>query len=425
MEILIILLLILLNGVFSMSEIALVSSRKFKLEAAARKGNSNARKALQLANNPNTFLSTVQIGITLIGILTGIFSGDTITVSLKLAIEKVDFLRPYANTIAVAAIVVAVTFLSIVFGELLPKRIGLMFPEKIAAIVAKPMTFVSVITKPFIWLLTKTNDLFLAIFGLKGQKEGIVSEEEIRAIVQESAEGGAIDEIEQSIVQRVFALGDRRVSELMTHRGDLIWFNLTDDLKTIKRKAGADKHSVYIVCRNSNLDDMAGIVSVKDIFPDELSNETFTLASYLREPLIVHETTPAYKVLEQFKEKKLHYAIVLDEYGTVQGMVAMDDVLDALLGDSTEYNQDEYSIQQRDETSWLADGQYPFFEFLHYFDIDEDETTGDYNTLSGLFLDQTNHIPTAGERIKWKDFVFEVMDMDGPRIDKLMITRKL
>lgn len=425
MEILIILLLILLNGVFSMSEIALVSSRKFKLEAAARKGNSNARKALQLANNPNTFLSTVQIGITLIGILTGIFSGDTITVSLKLAIEKVDVLRPYANTIAVAAIVVAVTFLSIVFGELLPKRIGLMFPEKIAAIVAKPMTFVSVITKPFIWLLTKTNDLFLAIFGLKGQKEGIVSEEEIRAIVQESAEGGAIDEIEQSIVQRVFALGDRRVSELMTHRGDLIWFNLTDDLKTIKRKAGADKHSVYIVCRNSNLDDMAGIVSVKDIFPDELSNETFTLASYLREPLIVHETTPAYKVLEQFKEKKLHYAIVLDEYGTVQGMVAMDDVLDALLGDSTEYNQDEYSIQQRDETSWLADGQYPFFEFLHYFDIDEDETTGDYNTLSGLFLDQTNHIPTAGERIKWKDFVFEVMDMDGPRIDKLMITRKL
>ncbi|QEC43597.1 hemolysin family protein [Pseudobacter ginsenosidimutans] len=424
MEILIILLLILINGIFSMSEIALVSSRKFKLEAAARKGNSNARKALELANNPNTFLSTVQIGITLIGILTGIFSGDTITVSLKLAVEKIDVLRPYANTIAVAAVVVAVTFLSIVFGELLPKRIGLMFPEKIAATVAKPMTLVSVITRPFIWLLTKTNDLFLAIFGLKGQKEGIVSEEEIKAMVQESAEGGEIDEIEQSIVQRVFALGDRRVSELMTHRGDLIWFNLHDDLKTVKRKAGAEKHSVYIVCRNSNLDDLAGIVSVKDIFPDELSNETFNLSGYLKAPLIVHESTPAYKVLEQFKEKKLHYAVVIDEYGTVQGMVAMDDVLDALLGDSTEYNQEEYSIQQRDDHSWLADGQYPFFEFLHYFDIGEDDAMGNYNTLSGLFLDQVNHIPTAGEKIRWREFAFEVMDMDGPRIDKLLITRK-
>lgn len=424
MEILIILLLILLNGVFSMSEIALVSSRKFKLEAAARKGNSNARKALELANNPNTFLSTVQIGITLIGILTGIFSGDTITVSLRQSIAEIDALKPYANTISVAAVVVAVTFLSIVFGELLPKRIGLMFPEKIAAILAKPMTLISIITRPFIWLLTITNDLFLSLFGLKGQKDGIVSEEEIRAIVQESAEGGAIDEIEQSIVQRVFALGDRRVNELMTHRGDLIWFDLNDDLKTIKKKAGAEKHSVYVVCRDQNLDKLAGIVSVKDIFPDELTNETFTLSHYLRSPLMVHESTPAYKVLEEFKQKKIHYAVVIDEYGIMQGMVAMDDVLDALLGDSTEYNQEEYSIMQRDEKSWLADGQYPFFEFLHYFGLSEEDTAQSYNTLGGLFLDLYGHIPVSGEKVKWQDFTFEVMDMDGPRIDKLMISRK-
>lgn len=423
MEILIILFLIVLNGIFSMNEIALVSSRKFKLEAAARKGNSNARKALQLANNPNTFLSTVQIGITLIGILTGIFSGDTITVSLRQSVEKIDMLRPYANTVAVTVVVIAVTFLSIVFGELLPKRIGLMFPERIAAFFAKPMTLISIITKPFIWLLTTTNDLFLSLFGLKGQKDGIVSEEEIRAIVQESAEGGAIDEIEQSIVQRVFALGDRRVSELMTHRGDLIWFDLTDDLKTIKRKAGAEKHSVYVVCRGQNLDDLAGIVSVKDIFPDELSNETFLLSHYLKSPLIVHETTPAYKVLEQFKMKKIHYALVMDEYGILLGMVTMDDVLDALLGDSTEYNQEEYAIMQRDDNSWLADGQFPFFEFLHYFGIAEEEIPGSYNTIGGLFLDLAGHIPLASEKVKWRNFVFEVMDMDGPRIDKLLITR--
>jgi putative hemolysin len=424
MEILIILLLILLNGVFSMSEIALVSSRKFKLEAAARKGNSSARKALELANNPNTFLSTVQIGITLIGILTGIFSGDTITVSLRQSIEQIDVLKPYANTIAVAAVVVAVTFLSIVFGELLPKRIGLMFPEKIAAILAKPMTLISIITRPFIWLLTITNDLFLSLFGLKGQKDGIVSEEEIRAIVQESAEGGAIDEIEQSIVQRVFALGDRRVNELMTHRGDLIWFDLNDDLITIKKKAGAEKHSVYVVCRDQDLDKLAGIVSVKDIFPDELTNETFTLSHYLRSPLMVHESTPAYKVLEEFKKKKIHYAVVIDEYGIMQGMVAMDDVLDALLGDSTEYNQEEYAILQRDEKSWLADGQFPFFEFLHYFGLSEEDTAQSYNTLGGLFLDLYGHIPVAGVKVKWQDFTFEIMDMDGPRIDKLMISRK-
>lgn len=424
MEILIILFLILLNGIFSMSEIALVSSRKFKLEAAARKGNSNARKALELSNNPNTFLSTVQIGITLIGILTGIFSGDTITVSLRQSVEKIDLLRPYANTIAVAAVVVAVTFLSIVFGELLPKRIGLMFPEKIAAALAKPMTLISIITRPFIWLLTITNDLFLALFGLKGHKEGIVSEEEIRAMVQESAEGGAIEEIEQSIVQRVFALGDRRVNELMTHRGDLIWFDLNDDLKTIKKKAGAEKHSVYVVCRDQNLDKLAGIVSVKDIFPDELSNETFSLSQYLKSPLMVHESTPAYKVLEEFKQKKIHYAVVIDEYGIMQGMVAMDDVLDALLGDSTEYNQEEYSIMQRDDNSWLADGQYPFFEFLHYFGLAENESEQSYNTIGGLFLDLAGHIPVSGEKVKWQDFTFEVMDMDGPRIDKLMISRK-
>lgn len=424
MEILIILFLILLNGIFSMSEIALVSSRKFKLETAAKKGNANARKALALANNPNTFLSTVQIGITLIGILTGIFSGDTITTNLQTAIEKVALLRPYANPLAVACIVIIVTFLSIVFGELLPKRIGLMFPETIAALVAQPMTIISIITKPFIWLLTKTNDLFLSIFGLKGQKDGIVSEAEIKSIVQESAEGGEIQEIEQDIVHRVFALGDRRVNELMTHRGDLVWFDIDDDLATVKQVAGNEKHSVYIVCKDNTLDKLAGIVSVKDIFPDDLKDGAFKLSNYLRQPLVVHESTPVYKVLETFKQNKIHYAIVIDEYASVQGMVAMDDVLDALLGDATEYNQEEYRIVARDDKSWLADGQYPFFEFLHFFDLPGDVYSGAYNTLGGLILDQLSHIPTPGEKVKWQQFEFEVMDMDGQRIDKLLITIK-
>jgi len=407
-----------------MSEIALVSARKFKLESSAKKGNSNAKKALELSKNPNTFLSTVQIGITLIGILTGIFSGENLTTGLKTAIEKLSFLKEYAHSIAVLIIVISITFLSIVFGELIPKRIGLMFPEAIASLVAKPMTFISVITKPFIWLLTKTNDLFLRFFGLRDRKEGIVSEEEIKAMVQESAEGGQIREIEHDIVHRVFALGDRKISELMTHRKDLVCFNVTDDLNTIRQRAQIEAHSVYPVIRKSP-DDIIGIVSLKDIFPIEFRSTNFNLTNFLKQPIMVPEHIPAYKVLDKFKENQIHYAFVLDEYGSIKGMVSMDDILDALIGDVTEYNQQEYQILKRTDNTWLADGEYPYFEFLNYFDVKEyDENNNDYNTVAGFILDQLHHIPSIGEKLKWHEYIFEVVDMDGPKIDKLLITKK-
>ena len=423
MEILIIIFLILLNGVFSMSEIALVSARKFKLESSAKKGNRNANQALALANNPNTFLSTVQIGITLIGILTGIFSGEKLTTDLTIAIGKVEFLAPYANTIAVALIVIIITFFSIVFGELLPKRIGLMFPESVATLMARPMTLISVITKPFIWLLTNTNDLFLSLFGLKNRKQGFVSEEEIKAMIQQSTEGGEIQEIEQSIVHRVFALGDRKVSELMTHRKDLVYFEITDDIHTIKQRAQIEAHSVYPVVRKS-FDNVIGIVSVKDLFPKDFKTSDFNLSQFIKQPLIVHENAPAYKMLEKFKENKIHYAFVVDEYGSVTGMVSMDDIIDALIGDVSEYNQEEFRIVKRDDNSWLADGAYPFFEFLNYFDLSHEENTGQYNTLAGLILEQMNHIPYVGEKVMWLKFEFEIVDMDGPRIDKILIRLK-
>ncbi|MBC7829524.1 MAG: HlyC/CorC family transporter [Chitinophagaceae bacterium] len=411
----------LLNGIFSMSEIALVSARKFKLESAAKKGNSNAKRALDLANNPNTFLSTVQIGITLIGILTGIFSGDTLTLRFQHALEKITFLAPYAVTLSVILIVIIITFFSIVFGELIPKRIGLMFPEAIASFVAGPMKFISVITKPFIWLLVKTNDLVLGLFGLRHQKEGIVSEEEIKAMVQESAEGGEIQQIEQSIVHRVFALGDRKVTQLMTHRNDLVYFDIDESLDSIKRKSGGEAHSVYPVVQK-NLDKLLGIVSVKDIFPKDFSEIPFKLADFIRQPLMVHENTSAYKVLDKFKENRIHYAFVVDEYGRTQGMVSMDDIVDALVGDTSEYNQNEYQINKRDDGTWLADGQFPFFEFLHFFDISQEENSGDFNTLGGLILSQLNHMPVTGEKVNWKQFVFEVIDMDENKIDKILIT---
>ncbi len=423
MELLIIFFLILLNGVFSMSEIALVSSRKFKLESAAKRGNLNAKKALELAESPNTFLSTVQIGITLIGILTGIYSGEKITENVKNAIIKIPFLEEYAHSVSVILVLIVLTFFSIVFGELIPKRIGLMFPESIAMLVARPMTLISTITKPFIWLLTRTNDLFLSVFGLKNRKEGIVSEEEIKAMVQESAEGGGIQEIEQDIVHRVFALGDRRVNELMTHRSDLVYFDIADDLDTVKQRAEIEPHSVYPVV-NKSFDKPLGIVSVKDIFPKNFKSIEFNLKNFLKQPVIVHGNTPAYKVLEKFREAKVHYAFIIDEYGAVEGLVSMDDILDALVGDATEYNQQEYNIIQREDGTWLADGQYPFFEFLNYFDLPNEKIKGDYNTLGGFMTYQLRHIPSPGEKIKWNQFELEVVDMDGMRIDKILIKLK-
>ncbi len=242
-------------------------------------------------------------------------------------------------------------------------------------------------------------------------------------IIQESAESGAIQEIEQNIVERVFALGDRKVSELMTHRTDLIWLDLNDDLKTVRQKVKKEIHSVYPVC-NGQMDNLVGVLSVKDLFPVEISNETFNLKDHLRKPIILIENTPAFKVLERFKEHKFHYAVVVDEYGSIQGMVSMDDVVDALLGEVSEYNHEEYQIIKRDDNTWLADGQLPFFVFLNYFDLNELKGNTGFNTLGGLLINSLEHIPTVGEKVKWGEFEFEILDMDGRRIDKILISRQ-
>ncbi|HET8827854.1 MAG TPA: hemolysin family protein [Pelobium sp.] len=421
MEILIIALLILLNGVFSMSEIALVSSRKFKLEAAAKKGSKNAQRALNLSSNPNTFLSTVQIGITLIGILTGIYSGDKITDDLVQIVEKVDYLQPYADTIAVALIVIVITYFSIVFGELIPKRIGLIFPETIASLVSGPMKVISIITKPFIWLLGITNDLFFKIFGIKTQMNGIISEDEIKAIVKESAENGEILNIEQDIVKRVFALGDRKVRELMTHRSDLIWFDINDNIHQIKTKVENEPHSVYLVS-NKTIDQLEGIVYVKDLFINS-TNDNLSLKDYLKKPLYIHENNSAYIILEEFKKSNIHYAIVLDEYGSIEGMIVMNDILDSLIGDyDSDTNLNQFKIIKRDDETWLVDGQYSFHEFISYFKLSNIGKNGDFTTIGGLILHELNHIPIEGEKIHWNGLILEILDMDKKRIDKILVS---
>lgn len=420
MEILIILFLILLNGVFSMSEIALISARKNRLETAAKKGNKNAKAALDLANSPNTFLSTVQIGITLIGILTGIYSGDKITHDVQKFVGSFEIFKMHSQSISVGIVVVVLTFFSLVLGELLPKRIGLNHPEAIAKAVAIPMKVVSLVTMPFIWLLTVSTDFLLKLLQIKPTADGKVTEEEIKAIIKEGTEVGEVQEIEQDIVERVFHIGDRKVNSLMTHRKAVDYLKYTDSVEEVKAKVLSDLHSIYPVC-GDNLDDVEGIVSLKDLFVN-FEKGDFNLKEITKEPVYFIEHTSAYKALENFKKSSVHYALVTDEHGVFQGIITLNDILEALVGDAADFYQDEFKLISREDGSWLVDGHYSLHDFLTYFDMDE--LIGDYSvtTVSGLIITELGIIPKQGQKLIWNKLNFEVIDMDGVIIDKVLIT---
>jgi putative hemolysin len=421
-EFIIILLLVLLNGFFAMSELSLVSSRKFKLENAKRRGSSTAKTALELAENPTKFLSTVQIGITLIGILLGVYSGQNLTTDLAIALSNVEILAPYSKPVATALVVLLVTYLSIVLGELFPKRLGMAFPESIAMVVAKPMLLLSRVTAPFVWLLSISNDFLLTIFGIKHTSESKVSEEEIKAIIKESAEGGEITDIEQDIVERVFELGDRRINTLFTHRTELVYFNLTESWDEIRVKINTEKHSAYPVCQNNDLDNIVGMVLVKDLFAPGLERD-FDIRKVSRKPLFINENSFAYQVMELFKKERMHYGIVIDEYGSTMGIVSMDDVLDALVGDASESDQEEYQITPRGENSWLVDGQYAIIDFVKYFDLNIQLKTKGFTTVAGLMIHKSASIPEVGDKVLIENLQLEVVDKDGQRIDKILVTR--
>lgn len=423
MELLIILGLVLLNGVFAMSELSLVSSRKFKLEAAKKRGKSGAKSALDLMENPSKFLSTVQIGITLIGVLLGVYSGENLTNDATALLSKIPFIAPYAENLAVGLVVIFITYISIVLGELFPKSLGMTFPEAIIVVVAKPMNILAKITSPFVWLLSFSNEILQKSFGIKKIPTGRVSEEEIKSIIKESAEGGEIQDIEQNIVERVFELGDRKVNSLYTHRTDLIYFNAEDSWETVRNKINKEKHSAYPVCENGDIDNVLGIVLLKDLFTPDIENQ-FDIRKYLKEPVYLNENTFAYKVLELFKRDKMHYGIVVDEYGVTQGIVSMDDVLDALVGDVSEVDQDEYKITPRDENSWLVDGQYSVHDFAKFFDLYlEEEGSQTYTTVAGLLIHHHHTLPALGDRIQIGEYELEVIDKDGQRIDKVLVTK--
>ncbi|HSB91601.1 MAG TPA: hemolysin family protein [Flavitalea sp.] len=417
-EILVILGLILLNGLFSMAEIALVSARKARLEAQATKGDKNAREALDLANHPDTFLSTVQIGITLIGILTGIFSGDKLKTDLVAFLAQFDAVKNYSNGLATTIIVILITYFSMVLGELVPKRLGLAKPEVIAKAMARPMRVVSRITHPFIWLLTKSTNLLVSLFNIK-TKDNQVTEEEIKAIISEGTEQGTIEEAEQEIIERVFHLGDRSITSLMTHRSDIVWFNLHDNEAALKEKIVKEPHSVYPIC-DGQIDNIKGMVSIKDMY---VTDDLTMFKDIMQPPLYVPENNTAYQVLEKFKESKLHSCFIIDEYGSLLGMITLNDILEAIVGDLPEQNVEDYEIVEREDGSFLVDAQIPFYDFLTRFDKTEwmNEGEQEFDTLAGFILHKLERIPRTGDKLDWEGFQFEIIDMDAQRIDKVMV----
>src|SRR5664279_4642341 len=414
--------LIFLNGLFVMSEIALVSARKSRLENLASKGNAHAKVALDLANNPDLFLSAAQIGITLIAILTGVYSGERFGVYLKPVIEKIDAFKHYAGTISTTIIVIIVTFLSIIFGELIPKRIGLQKAERIARLVARPMILFATFTHPIVWLLNKTSNIFFKLFNLNGTKDESVTEDEIKAIISEGTEQGTIDEAEQEIIERVFHLGDRNITSLMTHRSDVIWFDLNETEELIKEKILREPHSVYPVC-DGDLDDIKGMVTIKVMYA---ADDSTPFKDMMTQALFVPENNTAYQVLEKFKETKTHSCCIVDEYGSLLGLITLNDILEALIGDIPQPDASDYEITKRDDGSFLVDAQIPFYYFLAHFDKTEwmNEGEHEFDTLAGFILHQLEHIPRTGERMEWKDFKFEIVDMDAQRIDKVMVVEK-
>jgi len=421
MEILILVGLILLNAIFVTSEIALVSARKTRLETMADKGDKKAEVALRLSNNPEIFLSAAQIGITLIAILTGVYSGERFSQYLVPHIEQVEFLRPYAETVATTIIVIIVTFLSIVFGELIPKRIGLLNAERIAKVVAPIMYGFARVFHPVVWLLNATSNLFFRLFKIRRTKDESVTEEEIKAIISEGTESGTIEEEEKQMIERIFHLGDRNITSLMTHRSDIIWFDINDNEEKIKEKIVSEPHSVYPIC-DGEIDNIKGMISIKDLY----ISDDFTLFKHLMKPaLFVPENNTAYQVMEKFKETKNHSCFIVDEYGSLQGMITLNDILEAIVGEIADAGDiDGYEIVPREDGSYIVDAQIPFYDFLSYFDrtdwLDEDEHQ--FDTLAGCVLQELERIPKEGDKLKWRAFEIEILDMDGHRIDKMLVT---
>src|SRR5215475_10457111 len=424
--ILAIILLIIVNGVFVMAEMAVVSSRKPRLQQFANEGSRGAQTALELANHPDRFLATVQIGITLIAILTGAVGERTLTERLSSRLLQVSWLATYSETIAFAIVVMAITYVSLVIGELVPKRLALYNPERIASAMASLMNFFSRLGGPAVALISGSTRVVMGVLRLHPPEVPPVTEEEIKVMMEQGTEAGVFEEAEHDIVKSIFKLGDRAVSDLMRPRRDVIWLDLDDPFVENQKKLASSLYSRFPVAQGS-LDNVLGIVQTKDLLTRCLAGGSkMDLKESLRPPLFVPESLPALRLLEIFKKSRTHMALVVDEYGGVEGLVTLNDILEDLVGDVASVDMpEEREVYQRPDGSWIIDGKLQIDDLKEVLKLSKlpDEESGSYQTLGGLVMLQVGRVPVTGDTFETEGYKFEVVDMDGKRVDKVLVTK--
>ena len=422
-EIIIILLLIAANGILSMTEFALVSVRKARLRRQAEGGDQRARAVLELAEDPNRFLSTIQIGITLIGILAGAFGGTTIAAELTAWFSTIPPVQSFAGTLGIAVVVLAITFLTLIFGELVPKRLGLHSPERIATIFARPMKVLALIGAPLVWFFSASTEFILRLFRVPPVGEIQITEEEIRFMLAEGRRAGVFEAAEQEMVEQVFRFGDRLVNALMTPRPDIIGLDLDNPPVENWKKIIESGHTWYPVY-HEYLDNIVGVISVRDLWAQVVTGKNPNLAAILREPIIVPESKRATEMLELFRSSGVHVALITDEYGSIAGILSLHDIIEAIVGAiPTGTEKREPDIVRREDGSWLVDALLPITDVKEKFNIPAlpDEGEGYYQTLGGFVIYSLGKVPKSGDHFEWGGFRFEVVDMDGRRVDKVLV----
>jgi putative hemolysin len=423
LEIIIIIILIILTGYLSMAELAVVSIRKAKMQKYLEEGNENAQIVFDLLEDPNEFLSTVQIGISLIGVLTGAFGGVTLAEPLSKLISFV----PYNEPISVIIVVVVTTYLTLVVGEIVPKVIALNDPEKVSLKVAKSMVILSKISKPVSFILAKSSSFLLWILRIENKNDNLVTEEEIELMIKEGIEDGTIEQEEEDIIKRVFKLDDQKVESIMTPRNEIIWIDLEDSKEINKVKIIESKRSIFPIA-SGELDDFMGVVQAKDILSLMFSDSDFDINKIIKEPLIVSENLETLELLKEFKENQeyVHMSLVVDEFGSVEGLITLNDLLEGIVGDIPGIDEeDDPQAIQRDDGTWLIDGRYPIDRFKELFDFKDslpDEEEDNYTTLAGFILSISGTIPDEEDKYECGRFIFEIIDIDGHQIDKVLVT---
>jgi len=423
MEIILVLLLITLNGLFSMAEIAVISSRRLRLQQKAAKGDKNAKAALALIKNPNRFLSTVQVGISFIGIIIGAFGGAKIAEPLAAQLKPIPVIGNSAETIAIGLVVLAVTYLTLIFGELVPKRLALHNPEFIALLVARPMDFLSRLVSPPVTFLSKSTAFILNLLRISEGDRVSVTLEDVRALLHEGTRVGVLKHMEQDMVEKTLRLGSKTVSALMRPRKEIVWLDIDSSFESIKKVIAKHHYSYYPVCRGT-LDKVLGMVITEDVLADYLSDEKIDLWKSLHKPLFVPENANALKLLESFRRSGMHTALVVDEYGLIQGLISLDDVVEEIVGNISAINEvEEKNITKRDANSWFVEGSVTVDEFKNYFRLKKinRDNSDKYNTIGGLVMFRLGRMPRVGDKVVLDNHSLEVIDMDGNRVDKLLV----